>query len=861
VEHPAPSPAPEAETPAARLHRARTALLGPLVDGVPGSELSRAWSAAVGGLIGERGAAILGALPRVPGRVAIVAHGALGREQLSPFSDVDLAVVCEHDPGESAAFAEWMRSLLHPLWDAGLSVAAVVHDVAGWLDAAVADLPLCTSLLDLRPLAGDGALVERLRGEAQARFFGPARAPFVDRLREEVRARHARYGSTVYRVEPDLKFGPGGARDLAVVAWVLRAAHGTDDLEHLAARGLVGESTARALSAARDVVLRLRTALQLAAGRPQDRLVFQYQEKMPALLGLVQRGPVSDAALVAAIEAFMMDYYRSALDVLRHGPRVVRRALPPKEGAQVEVRLDERFCVRDRRLAHYGVDPFAERPALALEALALARDHDAGLAGETLDCVVEALASADAEALADDPRAQRAFLDLLVDPRHAGLPTPLELAHEVGAVERLVPEFAASRGRMQHDSFHVYTVDRHSLYAVEFLKAVARGEWRKDYPMATAVHLGLDDLRPLYLATLLHDAGKPFGEQCEQGAAIAGRAAERAELEPEDRRRCAFLVAEHLTMPMLSQRRDLSDPLLIEGFAARVVDKRTLDELYLLSLADMAAVSPDYLTTWKVTLLDELYLATAATLRHRAHRAAAATGRRGGDEPEGLPQRYYSLFDVGRRRSHRVLIERARASAGPSSVDVGEGAGGALRLTVVARDRPGLLAHLTAVLDEFRLPVLAADIFSVPGHPVLALDVFRVMPDAASEIGDGWVGAFEARLSSRLSASDADDELGRAPPPLPRPAAAGRRPISTKVRFSSDPAGQRSIVEVETADQPGVLRRITAAFARVALDIEVARVLTEARRALDTFYVRALDRDEQVRLETTLIAYLERSPS
>lgn len=837
---------------AAVRERLRQALLA----GTSGGELAAIHTDFVAEVIRRQADARIAAAGNQYGRLAVVAQGGLGRGELCPYSDVDLAILADREPAEDDAFAEWMRGLLHPLWDAGLRVNATVHDIAGWLEAAVDDLPLCTSLLDVQHVAGDAKLVEELRVEGRRRFFGEARSAFLQRLREEVKGRHQRYGATVYRVEPDLKYGLGGARDLAVIEWTLLATHGTADFERLKREDKLKPSAAEALAQARDVILRLRTALHLVAERPQDRLVFRYQEGIPVRLGTVPPGAVPDEQLVDAIESFMQDYYRAALDVLRQGRRVVERCLPPKEGAAVEERIDEHFSVVDHRLHHYGADPFKGRPALALEAIAVARDHEATFSAATMDCAADAVASAASSKLSDDPEAQSLFLNLLLDAHHHGLPTPLELMHEVGLLERLVPEFAASRGRMQHDSYHVYTVDRHSLYAVEFLKSIARGEFRKDYPMASAIHLGLEDLVVLYVAALLHDAGKPFGEQCEEGAKIARRTARRASLDEDDVERCAWLVREHLTMPLLSQKRDLGDQLLIEEFAQRVGDKRTLDELYLLSMADMAAVSPDFLTSWKVTLLDELYLLTAAVLAKRSHQASTRRAR--ADEPEGLPQRYYTLFDVERRRQHRQIIDRLRTVDTPAMVDLADRPG-ALRLTVIAKDRSGLLAHLTSTLDDFRLPVLAADIFSVPADPSLALDVFRVVPDATSDIGgDDWISRLEASLCGRLTDPGADEAVREAPPPLPPVRSAGLRSAPTWVSFSEDPSGKRSIVEVQTADQAGVLRRITAAFAALDHDIEVARVLTEARTVSDVFYVPLLSEAEQVALKRRILTHLQR---
>ncbi|EDM73570.1 UTP-GlnB uridylyltransferase, GlnD, partial [Plesiocystis pacifica SIR-1] len=620
---------------------------------------------------------------------------------------------------------------------------------------------------------------------------------------------------------------------------------------------------------ARDVLLRLRAALHLVAGRTQDRLNFQYQEGVPAVLGLLPEeagGPgesarLDDAVLVAAIEACMQDYYRAASDVRRYGSRVFARCQPPRSGAEEQRRIDERFHTDGDRLFTYGRNPFASSPVLGLEALVIARDRNLRPSGPLLDGLLDctaAIPEGDTR-LAEDPAAQARFLDLLVDTRDVGAPTPLERVHDVGYLERLVPEFAASRGRMQHEGFHVYTVDQHSLYAVEFLKAVARGEHRRDYPMATVVHLNVESPEVLYLSTLLHDAGKPFGDQCAEGARIARLAAARAGLGETDRERCALLVQEHQTMPMLSQKRDLSDPLLVREFAELVGDRRTLDELYLVSLADMANVSPDYLTSWKLSLLDELYLRAAARiseLESGARKAGRTTRRRPQEsEPEGLPERYYSLYDQEMRREHRRLLdalaERGEADAisgaPPSTVLVEVAVStGALRVTVVTPDRPGLLALLTGSFAELGLTVVAADVFSVPAGTGIALDVFRVVegesrPGRTSgpvKLAEELEHAFAQALSDAPSA----EALGEPLPPMPRTRTrrGRRRRVPTRVRFSEDPGGQRTIVDVETVGSPDVAARITRAFAARGTDIEIARLNTEMRRAEAVFYVQKL---------------------
>lgn len=834
-------------------HRERFAAA--LREGQGATSTARTFSDALASTIAEHAAAVIA---HGRGDAAVVAVGGMGRGLQFPYSDVDLVVVTR----DKSDGDELMRELLHPLWDARMQVNAVLRGPDEWLDLAVDDLTACTALLDMRLLAGDASIVEALRDQAFARFFGDQRAHFLSRINEEVRARHGRYGATVYKVEPDLKHGPGGLRDLAAMDWALLATHKSRDLPTLVERGVVGAHVHAFLDDARDALVRLRGALHIAAGRAQDRLVFRYQEAMPPLLGMTEGGPgeVSDEALVAAIESFMQDYYRAANDVARHGVRVFAKCLPPRAGVNAEVRVDERFYIRNARLHHDGDSIFDGRPMLALDAIGIAQNYHVRIGARSADAIADALAGPSAAALVDDPEAQRRFLELLVDDRQAEGRSALQDAFDLGLIERLVPEFAASRGRMQHDSFHVYTVDQHSLYAVEFIKRLRRGEHRKDYPLATALVLGIDDLRPLCLATLLHDVGKPFGDQCEEGARIVRLAGERAGLDPATRDRLALLVAEHLTMPLLSQKRDVSDPLLISEFAETVGGRQALTELYLLSLADMANVSPDFLTSWKLTLLDELFLATLGTLR--AGQAPPPPQDRPG-EPQGLPLRYYTLFDVDLRRHHLTLIEQFRQRDEPVVIDVQEGAAH-VRMTVLCRDRKGLLADIMAGLVELGVDVQAADIFSVPGEPPLVLDVFRLEADERHPLGPDFAAAAYEVLSVRVGRPDPADHVPNDwADPAVDPGAKRRSPDGrvlrqpTEVRFSEDPGKERTLVEVTTARRPGALARITAAFAACGVDIEVARLGAEGRIVHDVFYVPRLDDAAREKLQNRLQAYLE----
>ncbi len=777
--------------------------------------------------------------------MCLAAVGGLGRRELAPYSDLDLVLLAPGVTPEDPALEALVRAIVHPLWDAGLRANVRSDEPSAWLDDAASDITSCTGLLDLRPIAGDDAVVEGLRARAFEEFLGPRRDEFLNRLDDETRERHAKYGGTVYLVEPDLKHGPGGLRDLAAMEWALRAAYRTADLGQLALDEHVPPNMAALLQEARDTILKLRIGLHLVANRAQERLVFQYQELLPPLMGRVEPG-CDDATLVQAVEETMQEYYRSARVLLRYGQRTRERCRTRRNVVSLVRRLDERFSVTRGRLEYRGAQPIAERPSLAIESLARARDRHVQLSGETFDAIAEALAVPSSSGIADDAAAHGAFFELLTNPQDVAHPSALEEANELGVIEAIVPEFGDVRGRMQHDTYHVYTVDQHTLAALAMLKRIARGDHNKDYPLATSLHLEIEDDRVLYLAALVHDTGKASGrDQCESGAEVAWETARRLGLNDDAVARCSMLVAEHLTMPLLSQKRDLSD-------AQRVGSPQALRELYLLSLVDTASVRPGNLTGWKLALLDELYLLARAHMRRGTvvprHQEPAE------DEPVGMPERYRSLFDADIRNQHGVLVQRMLAEGARPELELDAAVGG-LRLTLAAMDRPGLLAQTMAVFRAHGIEVMAADIFSTTDDPPVAVDVFRVQAREGEE--RGIEPEVVAHMAHRLAQPWGPEDLQRPPQAKAARLWSPRARTPTTVTFEDDPAGTRTIIEVETEREIDTLERITLALAAEGIDILLARINVEAERAVDIFYVESLTEAQQNSLADRLEAYLD----
>ncbi len=843
-----------AQNPASRLAKGRETLRNALRAGKGGAEMALLFAEQVDAVVRDVATAAFAEADFDVSRVCLAAVGGLGRRELAPYSDLDLVVLAPDASPSDPALEALVRALVHPLWDAGMQANVRADDPAAWLADAASDITSCTALLDLRPLLGDTTVAEELRDQAFEEFLGPRRAEFLDRLEEEARERHERYGGTVFLVEPDLKHGPGGLRDLAALEWALRATYRSADLGELAEQEHVPPNMAALLQEARDIVLRLRIALHLAAERPQERLGFSYQELLPPLMGRTPPG-CDDATLIEAVEVTMQEYYRSARVLLRYGQRIRDRCRPRRNVVSMVRRLDDRFSIEQGRLRYLGRTPISEDPVVAFDALARARDRNVRLSGSTFDAITEALAIPAAVGFTDDARAHGAFFELLTNTEDLAHPSALELASEFGLLEAVVPEFGDIRGRMQHDTYHVYTVDQHTLAALAMLKRIARGDHNKDYPLATSLHLEMDQWRVLYLATLVHDTGKAaVGDQCENGAEVAWATARQLGLPDGDVERCSMLVAEHLSMPLLSQKRDLSDPGLVADFARRVGSPRGLAELYLLSLVDTASVRPGNLTGWKLALLDELYLLARAHMRR-----GSTHGRRqepAEDEPVGMPARYRHLFDADLRNQHGALVQRMLAEGETVALELVAAAGG-LRLTLVALDRPGLLAQTASVLGEHGIDVMAADVFSTTDLPPIAVDVFRVRARDGEE--RGIEPALVDRIRRRLASPLGPDDLQEPPPPrASRGWSPSRARTPTTVAFEDDASGSRTIIEVETEAEVDTLVRITWALAAEGIEILLARINEEAERAIDTFYVERISDEQQARLTDRLGRYLDR---
>ncbi len=551
--------------------------------------------------------------------VSLIALGGYGRGELYPYSDLDLLFLIQK-PDENLS-ERLMEYVVYPLWDAGLSVGHAVRTTHETLNLAAVDLTARTSLLDARLIAGDEGLFQALLAGARKEFFGPQKvSDFITLLHEEREKRHKRFGVTEYLLEPNVKNGKGGLRDLNTGYWAAKARFGVSRLNELADAGGATQRQISMLENASDFLQLLRLAMHLHAKRAQDHLIFELQEALaPKLVADVELLPglkKRNKAVKPAVERLMHAYYRHARSVVIETDGILERCRvvqKPQEmlGKNISDREDEHFQILGTSICSAHPERFWENPAEIVRAFWVALEAGLPLSRETQDAISEAVADEPGGQLVADPLAAELFMQILVHSERPFAGSILEEMHHLGVIGGLIPEFVPCTGRIQHDLYHVYTVDMHSLYLVSLMKAWRRREQNDEHPTAVSIISHMDQLRSLFLAALLHDIGKPLGSgHALKGGRLAAGVAARLGFPLAEVAEVKFLVEQHLTMAHLSQRRDLSDPAMIGSFAKSVGTIQRLRGLYLLTVADTSMTSPGNLTSWKAMLLDELYMKT-----------------------------------------------------------------------------------------------------------------------------------------------------------------------------------------------------------------------------------------------------------
>jgi [protein-PII] uridylyltransferase len=811
----------------------------------PVEELVHARAALIDALLGEAWRSQCAA----PAAWALVAVGGYGRGELHPSSDIDILLLVPQPPDSAGSAA--VEKLVTFLWDIGLEVGHSVRTVAECREECIGDVGVMTTLLEARLLAGNAALFGEMRAALSPEHIWPVKQFFEAKVREQTE-RHLKANDTAYNLEPNVKTGPGGLRDIQTIAWVAKRQFGADSLDGLATHGFLTPAELRRLKQAQAFLWKVRFGLHTLTGRHEDRLLFDHQIRLAQSFGY------EDASYTLAVEQFMQRYYRTVMDVSLLNElllQLFREAIltesePPRP-------LNARFQVRNGSLEAVNDEVFARTPSALLELFALLQQNPEvrGVRASTMRAVAKNLWLIDEE-FRQNPRHHRLFLEILRSP--VGVTHELRRMNTYGVLGRYIPAFGRIVGRMQYDLFHAYTVDAHTLFVVSNLRRFAIPRYDHELPEASRVMQSLPRSEVAYLAALFHDIAKGRGgDHSELGAVDAEAFCLEQGLSPYDARLVAWLVRNHLELSITSQKQDIGDPQVINAFARKVGDETHLDYLYVLTCADVRATNPKLWNSWKASLFRDFYQRVKRALRrglespidaeHLLRETQDAARRLAAEHsvPEEAIAAEWTRFTAGYFLQHspeeiawhtRLLAEREAGSDEPLVALDPHSVRGTTAALIFARPRRHGFARTTAALDQLGLNIVDARI--TPTGDGFSLDLYHLLEDDGAPIADSdrLAEIEQALWRSLQGAADAPFAVSRR---APRQVRMFHTP--TLIALSVDERNHRSVLELTAGDRPGLLCEVGQVLMQERIELHAAKIMTVGERAEDVFYLTDFD--------------------
>jgi [protein-PII] uridylyltransferase len=799
----------------------------------------------------------------------LVAVGGFGRGELFPHSDVDVLLLLPDDcqPENDPALKEKIEGFITSCWDCGLEIGSSVRTTSHCVEEAAKDVTVQTSLLEARLVAGSPENFERLKAQLDAAIHPEA---FFVAKTLELRQRHNKFENTPYALEPNCKESPGGLRDLQVVLWVAGAAGLGKTWDELAKNGLVTTFEAQQIKANEALLSLIRARLHLISGRREDRLVFDLQTAVAESFGYRAETEDEHKLPRRASEALMRRYYWAAKAVTQLNQILllnIEERLSP--GTYPLRPINERFFDKAGMLEVASDDLYLRQPHAILETFLLFESTHGinGLSARTLRALYHARGVMNAQ-FRRDPVNRRAFLRILQQPE--GITHALRLMNQTSVLGRYLWAFRSIVGQMQHDLFHVYTVDQHILMVVRNMRRFFIAEHSHEYPMCSQLAAGWDKPWILFIAALFHDIAKGRGgDHSELGRKEVRVFCRQHGIASEDTDLIEFLVAEHLSMSHTAQKEDLSNPEVIAAFARRVGNERYLTALYLLTVADIRGTSPRVWNAWKGKLLEDLYRYTLRTLGGRAPDAAAEVEARKREaltllalyaEPFEAHKALWDTLDVSYFMRHEAsdIAWHARhlsRHVGKTAVMVRarRSSSEGMQVLVYTPDAPDLFARICGYFDQAGFSILDAKVHTAKNG--YALDTFQVAGELLGEHYREMAAMVEADLARTL------EEEGPLPPP--GKGRVSRRvksfPVAPRVDLRPDEKAQRWLLGVSASDRAGLLYLIARVLARHHINIQLAKVTTLGERVEDTFLIDGPELQHnkaQIAIETELLQAL-----
>jgi [protein-PII] uridylyltransferase len=779
---------------------------------------------------------------------ALVAVGGYGRGELHPCSDIDILLLVAQPP--DAAERSQVERLIAFLWDIGLEVGHSLRTVTECVQESAADVSVMTTLLEARLLHGDAALLDTMNAALSPPGIWPEKEFFEAKLKEQV-IRHQKANDTAYNLEPNVKTGPGGLRDIQTIGWVAKRHFGNESLDGLARRGFITASELRRLKQAQSFLWKVRFGLHIVTGRREDRLLFDHQLKLSQTFGY------EDATYTLAVEQFMQRYYRTVMDVSLLNELLLQLFSEAILSNEEDIRpLNARFQVHNGSLEARRDDVFARTPSALLELFVLLQQNPdiKGVRASTMRAVTRSLWLIDEE-FRQNPRHHRLFLDILRAP--VGVTHELRRMNTYEVLGRYIPAFGRIVGRMQYDLFHAYTVDAHTLFVLSNLRRWAIPRYDHELPELSRLMQLLPKPEIAYLAALFHDIAKGRGgDHSELGSVDAEAFCLEQGLSRYDARLVAWLVRNHLELSVTAQKQDITDPEVVSAFARKVGDETHLDHLYVLTCADVRGTNPKLWNSWKASLFHEFYERVKRALRRglespidqeeliRETQAAAlqllAGHGIGKEDIERLwarfsPQYFLQYTPEEVAWHSRLLIER---QPGPGDTLVAIEPTSVRGTTAVLAFMPeGIqgFARTTAVLDQLGLNIVDARVS--PTDDGFTLGLYHILEDDGAPITD-QDRQTEIEFAVLRALQRADASMPVVSRRAPRQARMFN--TATQVTISVDDRNQRSVLELVAGDRPGLLCDVGKVLMQQHIELRKAKIMTVGERAEDVFYVTDL---------------------
>ncbi|MAN51997.1 MULTISPECIES: [protein-PII] uridylyltransferase [unclassified Marinimicrobium] len=787
---------------------------------------------------------------RWPLGISLEAVGGYGRCELHPHSDIDLLVLTGNDNIRDRC-QEQIEQLLTFLWDIGLEIGHSVRSLEECVGYARNDITVATNLMESRTLVGDSSLRIQLMQETAPDQLWPADDFFRAKWQEQIQ-RHQKYNDTEYNLEPNIKNAPGGLRDIQMIGWVAKRFFQVRTLKQLEGKGFFTEEEFSLLQSGEEFLWRVRYGLHLIAGRAEERLLFDHQRELAAMFGY------KDNSESLAVEQFMHRYYRLVMS-LRELNDVLLQFLHEvilQKGVNKNVTaLNERFQLRDHYIEAAHIYVFEETPSALLEIFVLMAKHPEiqGVRASTIRLIRESRHLIDDD-YRRNPTNTQLFLELFHHPK--GLVEQLKRMSRYGILGLYLPEFGQVTGQMQHDLFHIYTVDAHTLKVMQNMCDFWAPDAKEEFPIAAHVIKRLPKPELLYIAGLYHDIAKGRGgDHSTLGAVDAEDFCQRHGLSPRETRLICWLVEQHLLMSAVAQKQDISDPDVIHDFALRVGDQQRLDYLYTLTVADINGTNKELWNTWRASLMRQLYMETKRALRRglennidkhelieETQQSALRKLERKGISADTAWQLWSDMGEEYFMRETALDIAWHSEAMIQHTDDTplilikkttNRELEGATQIFVRSKGRKNVFAAVATALDQLNLNIQDARIYnSNSGYTV---DTFFVLNQDGEPLGDDpkvLKRIQDALLDELRLVDDYSEVISRRTP---------RRlkhfTMPTRTSLSNDMISGYTVLEVISPDRPGLLACIGRVFLQFDILLQNAKIATLGERVEDVFFI------------------------